>query len=108
MELSRKITVKGRRGGHCQGIAIDKERKYLYLSFTTELLKVDLEGNIIGSCKGLVGHLGCIAMNYEENKVYGSLEFKHDSIGKGILNHLGVEDDIEDGFYIAVFDCDKN
>ncbi|MBE6731996.1 MAG: hypothetical protein E7564_09930 [Ruminococcaceae bacterium] len=103
----KTVNVKGRKGGHCQGIAIDKDRKYMYFSFTTELVKTDMEGNVVGSCKGLVGHLGCIAMNYEENKIYGSLEFKHDSIGKGILSMLGIEDTVEDGFYIAIFDCDK-
>lgn len=107
MEKIKTVNVKGRKGGHCQGIAIDKERKYMYFSFTTELVKTDMEGNVIGSCKGIVGHLGCIAMNYEENKIYGSLEFKHDSIGKGILANLGVEDNIEDGFYISIFDCEK-
>jgi hypothetical protein len=39
--------------------------------------------------------------------VYGSLEFKHDSIGRGILASVGREDDIRDGFYAAIFDVDK-
>ena len=39
------------RGGHIQGIAIDSERKYIYCSFTTELVKLDLDGNEIGSVK---------------------------------------------------------
>lgn len=107
MNLVKDFTVKGRYGCHCQGIAIDRERKYMYFSFTTELVKTDMEGNVVASCKGLVGHLGCIAMNYQENKIYGSLEFKHDSIGKGILKQLGINDEIEDGFYIVIFDCDK-
>ena len=102
-----EVYIKGRKGGHCQGIAVDKERRFMYFSFTTELIKTDMNGNIVGSCKGLVGHLGCIAMNYEENKIYGSLEFKQDSVGKGILSHLGISDTVEDGFYIAIFDCDK-
>ena len=39
-------------GGHIQGIAIDKDRKFIYCSFTTELIKLDLAGNVIGSVKG--------------------------------------------------------
>ena len=94
-------------GSHLQGIAIDEERKYLYCSFTTCLLKVDLQGNIVGSVKGLVGHLGCIAFNALDGKVYGSLEFKNDAIGKGILKSIGYTGEIKDGFYIACFDVEK-
>lgn len=94
-------------GSHLQGIAIDKERKYLYCSFTTCLIKTDLKGNIIGSVKGIVGHLGCIAYNYSDGRVYGSLEFINDTIGKGILKNLGCSKEIEEGFYIVSFDVDK-
>ena len=102
-----KYVVEGSRGGHVQGIATDKDNEYMYFSFTTELLKVNREGIVVGSVKGLAGHLGCIAMNYENGKVYGSLEFKRDSIGKGVLKSVGRCDELEDGFYIAVFDVDK-
>ena len=97
--------------GHIQGIATDKDRKYMYYSFTTSLVKTDLEGNIIGSVVGLCGHLGCIAYNYDDGKVYGSLEFKHDSIGREILKRVSSQNkediDVEDGFYIVYFDVDK-
>ncbi len=107
MYLPHSISVGGFKDGHVQGIAIDAKREYLYLSFTTRLVKVDLQGNVVGSVKGLAGHLGCIAYNYGDGRVYGSLEFKHDSIGKGILNNIGREDDITDGFYTAIFDVEK-
>lgn len=94
-------------GSHLQGIAIDKKREYIYCSFTTCLIKLDLSGNIIGLVKGIVGHLGCIAYNYNDGKVYGSLEFKNDSIGKGILSKIGYNQKVEDGFYIVSFDVDK-
>ena len=58
---------------HCQGIAVDKKQGYLYVSFTTLLLKLDLQGNLIGFVDGLVGHLGCIALNENDGKFYGSL-----------------------------------
>lgn len=93
--------------GHVQGIAVDTQKKYMYFSFTTCLVKTDLQGNVIGSVTGLVGHLGCIDFNDEDGRVYGSLEFKNDSIGRGILNMLGSDASFPDGFYIAVFDGDK-
>ena len=31
-------------GGHCQGIAVDRENGFIYYSFTTELVKTDLQG----------------------------------------------------------------
>ena len=59
--------------GHCQGIAIDKKREFMYFSFTTALIKTDLKGRLIGSVTGLLGHLGCIDFNDEDGRLYGSL-----------------------------------
>lgn len=101
------IRISGMKTGHVQGIAVDKERKYIYYSFTTCLVKADMKGNVVGSIKGLVGHLGCIGYNYDDGRVYGSLEFKHDSIGKGILDRIGNDIEVRDGFYIAIFDVEK-
>lgn len=92
---------------HLQGIAIDHQREFLYFSFTTCLLKTDLRGNIVGSVSGLPGHLGCIAFHPQEDRVYGSLEFKHDTIGSDILRGMCYGSDVLDGFYIASFDVDK-
>ena len=39
--------------------------------------------------------------------MYGSLEFKHDGIGHGILDKIGYKNDLTDGFYIVSFDCDR-
>ncbi|MBQ9747123.1 MAG: hypothetical protein IJW21_09925, partial [Clostridia bacterium] len=50
------------RSGHIQGIALDRENGFMYCSFTTELVKMDLNGNVLGSVKGFTGHLGCLAM----------------------------------------------
>ncbi len=93
-------------GGHIQGIAIDKERNYIYCSFTTELVKLDMQGNFIGSVKGFTGHLGCLAYNAEDGRIYASLEYKNDMIGKSILNHLGVGE-VKNAFYVAIFDGEK-
>ena len=61
---------------HCQGIAIDTERKYIYFSYTTMLVKTDLSGNLIGSCGGLTGHLGCIDFNDDDGKFTARLNIK--------------------------------
>lgn len=92
---------------HIQGIAIDQEKGYLYASFTTKLIKFTLDGKLVGSVDGLMGHLGCIAFNREDGRVYGSLEYKNDSIGRGILGALGSDAQLENAFYIAIFDVDK-
>ena len=92
--------------GHCQGIALDLKRGFVYYSFTTALVKTDLEGHLLGTVTGLLGHLGCIAFCEEDGCVYGSLEYKNDAIGKGILGRLGHAK-VEDAFYIAVFDGPK-
>lgn len=95
------------KSGHCQGIALDMEKGYMYCSFTTSLIKLDLDGRLIGSVKGLLGHLGCIDFHEADGKVYGSLEYKNDAIGQGILKNARKDGSVQDGFYVAVFDVDK-
>lgn len=92
---------------HVQSVAIDQERGFVYFSYTDKLIKTDLEGKLLGSVTGLVGHLGDIDFDPETNKIYGSLEFKQDAIGKGISKTLGVENQNNTGFYIAVFEASK-
>ena len=93
--------------GHIQGIAVDTQRGYIYVSFTTLLVKLDMEGNILGSVTGLLGHLGCLDFNEEDGRIYGSLEYKNDAIGRHILKQEGVTKEVEDRFYIAIFDGEK-
>jgi hypothetical protein len=93
-------------GGHVQGIAVDVARGYVYYSFTTLLVKTDLDGTLVGSVKNLTGHLGCITYDAAKNRVYGSLEYKHDIIGRGIMNKTGRALADEDAFYAVCFDCD--
>lgn len=89
---------------HVQGIAVDQAAGFVYFSFTNKLLKMDLLGNMIGSITGFAGHLGDLAFDPETNKIYGSLEFKNDEIGKGISKKLGLKNSNNINFYIAVFD----
>lgn len=90
---------------HVQGIAVDKVNGFVYFSFTTKLVKTDLEGRLIGSVDGLTGHLGCLTMNPADGRIYGSLEYKNDAIGVGIAGE-GAKNR-ESAFYIAIFDPAK-
>ena len=92
--------------GHVQGIAVDREKGFVYFSFTTVLVKTDMQGQLVGSVKRLAGHLGCIDFDPEKRRVYGSLELKHDVIGKGIINRTGWDPSGEDNFYLVSFDAD--
>ncbi|AHF15425.1 hypothetical protein [Niabella soli] len=95
---------------HVQGVVVDTKRGYAYFSFTTSLVKTNLKGELIGSVDGFIGHLGCLDINPEDGRIYASLEYKNDQIGKGILKGLGdetKEQNKESSFYIAIFDGDK-
>ena len=93
--------------GHVQGIAVDAKREFVYYSFTTILLKTDFEGNPIGTVENLAGHLGCIQYDPDRDLVYGSLELKHDQIGKGIIDRIGYDPSQEDAFYAVCFEAEK-
>ena len=94
---------------HVQGIALDKQQEHIYFSFTNRLIKADLKGNIIGSVDNLEGHLGAMALNPEDGRIYASLECKNDEIGTHIAQKMGTKIINKDNsvFYIAVFDGDK-
>lgn len=95
------------KAGHVQGIALDMQRGYVYYSFTTILVKTDFEGRLIGTVQNLTGHLGCIVFDADRNCVYGSIEYKHDSIGKGVQGITGAANAEEDAFYLVQFDADR-
>ena len=40
--------------GHVRGIATDKKREHTYYSFTTCLVKTDMDGNPIGSIRATI------------------------------------------------------
>lgn len=92
---------------HIQGICVDRKKGYIYYSFTTKLVKATLDGRIVGSVDGLVGHLGCIAFNKADGCVYGSLEYKNDDVGKGILSSLDSDIRFDNSFYAVRFDVDR-
>ena len=94
---------------HVQGLAIDRERGYMYFSFTSQFYKTDLQGNVLASIDRVQGHLGAMTLNPEDGRVYASLECKDDEIGANISKKLKV-DQIERSssvFYIAIIDVNK-
>ena len=106
-QLPKQIFSGDWKAGHVQGIAVDTAREYIYFSFTTMLVKMDMQGNIVGSVTGLFGHLGCIEFNDADGRIYGSLEYKDDSIGRGILKMENTNRKFDTAFYVAIFDVDK-
>lgn len=92
---------------HVQGAVIDHQNGHIYFSFTNRLVKTDLSGKLIGSVTGFIGHLGDLDFDPTSGKIYASLEFKNDAIGKGISNTLGIQNQGNIGFYIALFDGSK-
>lgn len=106
-QLPRTIDSGTFPAGHIQGIAVDTRRQYIYYSYTTMLVKADMQGRVVGTVTGLMGHLGCLDFNDDDGRVYGSLEYKNDAIGRGILAMEGRNDTIRDGFYVAIFDVDR-
>lgn len=96
------------KDGHVQGIALDREKGYMYFSFTSSFIKTDLEGNVIGTINRIQGHLGAMTMG-PDGRVYASLECKDDVIGQGISQRLGVENLSHENsvFYVAIIDVDR-
>ena len=105
--LPKKLHSGSWKAGHVQGVAVDAKQEFIYLSFTTMLVKMNMKGEVIGTVTGLLGHLGCLEFNEEDGRVYGSLEYKNDAIGKSILKQEGVANQLETGFYVAIFDVEK-
>ena len=105
--LPKSLYTEGWRAGHIQGIAVDAKQEYIYLSFTTLLVKMDMKGRVVGTVTGILGHLGCLEFNEEDGRLYGSLEYKNDVIGRDILRQEGVTKQLQTGFYVAIFDVEK-
>lgn len=106
-QLPRTIDSGTFPAGHIQGIAVDTQRRYIYYSYTTMLVKADMQGRVVGTVTGLLGHLGCLDFNDADGRLYGSLEYKNDAIGRGILAMQGSDGAVTDGFYVAIFDVDR-
>ena len=55
--LPDSIPIASRKNFHIQGIAMDKEHHYFYVSYTTQLVKYDLNGEEVGSVDNLLGQI---------------------------------------------------
>lgn len=107
--LPDSIYVGGQKSGHVQGLAYDAKNRCMYMSFTTRFLKVDLDGNLIGSIENLQGHLGAMTLSPVDGRVYASYECKDDEIGAGISRSQGTVAYTREqaSFRIAVIDVEK-
>lgn len=107
-EYPEVIRIEGGKQ-HVQGIALDQKEDCMYCSFTSAFYKTDLEGNITGSVTGINGHLGAMTFDPVARKVYASLEFKDDAIGRSVSRTLGAEEHKreESRFYVAEIDVDR-
>lgn len=102
---SIRVSASTNKTSHVQGVAVDVKNGYAYFSFTTELVKTDLQGNVIGTITGLTCHLGSLDLDTETGKLYASVEYKDDAIGKGIMKRMGKTlGKRENTFYIGIFD----
>ena len=52
--LPKKLYSGPWKAGHVQGIAVDANHEYVYISFTTLLVKMDMKGNVVGTVTGLL------------------------------------------------------
>jgi hypothetical protein len=89
IELPRRVNGGWWRTSHVQGVAADLERRHLYFSFTTLLVKTDLAGVLLGTVEGFTGHLGDVTFNPADRRLYAFLEYKAAA-----------------AFYVAVVDVD--
>ena len=103
-----ELEVKTLMKNHVQGMAVDTAASCYYLSFTTSLLKVDYEGNVLASVDSINGHLGAMTFDPAERILYASLECKDDEIGRGVAKSLQAEAVAkgESRFYIAAVKVD--
>lgn len=106
-DLPREIYSGSWNSGHVQGAVVDAAREYVYFSFTDMIVKTDMNGKVVGTVTGLLGHLGCLDYNEEDGLIYGSLEYKDDVIGQGILKRNKSDLQYENTFYIAIIDGKK-
>ncbi len=100
--LPADIYAEGGRH-HVQGIGFDREKGCMYFSFTTQFVKTDLDGKVLGTIDKIQGHLGAMVFNPSDRKVYASLECKDDRIGAGLSTFAKGRS----LFYVAVIDVDK-
>ncbi|MDR2253297.1 MAG: fibronectin type III domain-containing protein [Bifidobacteriaceae bacterium] len=88
---------------HVQGFTVDTDKGYVYYAYSKYFVKADLAGNVLGTMEDFHGHLGDLAYNPEDGRVYGSL-FYWDDYTKTVG---GSTQKYEGAFYVAIIDVDK-
>lgn len=104
------VTIDGgawSSASHVQGIAVDKKNGFVYWSYATMLVKTTLQGEVLGTVTGILGHLGCLAFNEEDGKVYASLEYSDDDIHAGIMRIMKSDRKFDVAFFVAIIDGNK-
>lgn len=93
---------------HIQGIAYDAAADCFYGSFTTQFFKVDKDGRPVASIDNINGHIGAMTFDAAKRRVFTSLEFKDDEIGRGIAGSLGeaVYEHDQSRFCVTEIDVD--
>lgn len=80
--------------GHVQGIAIDRENGFIYASISNALVKSDMNGKVVGSIYNLPGHIGDIAFNPDDGRVYAA-QYVYN--GNGYISMIDGDDITEVG-----------
>ena len=86
---------------HCQGIAVDPAHNHVYYSYTSVLVKCDLDGNILGTVSGFTGHLGDLALDdparftedspYRPSSPYSSTKAASDMLVRAWVRTYGLD-----------------
>lgn len=89
--------------GHVQGVDTDRYGDYFYYSFTDRLVKQSADGTMIGSVVGFGenGHLGDVAYNKQDGRVYVTYTRK---ISYGAIP---AGDESCRNCFVIIFDVDK-
>jgi formylglycine-generating enzyme required for sulfatase activity len=94
---------------HIQGFAFDQRSQCLYLSTTTAIVKMALDGTVLGSVVGFKGHVGQVVLDTVTRKVYATLEALDDDLCNGMAAFAGYElfTRATAAVYIVEVDMDK-
>ena len=88
---------------HVQGVATNLFGDVFYYSFTDRLVVQKSDGEIIGSVVGIQGHMGDLAFNPEDGRVYVSYSYSSSTSGLGEGTALRKQKNA----YVLIFDVEK-
>ncbi len=83
---------------HVQGMSVDVKGGYTYYTFTSTLVKLDMDGNLVGTMTGFPGHMGDCSYNEEDGKLYATLHLEGDGSYDWSKEML---------YYVAIIDVSK-